>query len=245
MPRQGQLFTLLLLTVLGEVNGGANFLFWGNQARNPGNSPIVSHQSESQFSATRKWIPGLGRTSANNDLDVETMEPLSDTDTLPEDDVQDPPAVTTTSSTQFRRSLEKSDDTSLHDDDTPSHQTKPRRLRQFSRYHKWRLQSIHRGATKFASETIAGIGFASSLTLNLVTARAQFQRLQPTVVALQTYLKETGITQEIKKSVSAKLYDNVVILWRIQRDYRATHDVRDLVLLDRKVALPDMEEASR
>ncbi len=82
--------------------------------------------------------------------------------------------------------------------------------------------------------------------MGLVSQQANVGKLRPTIEAMQLYLEETGIAKELSKSFTTKLLDNVIILWRMQRQYRETHDLRDTVALKRNVdAIPTMEEASR
>jgi hypothetical protein len=69
--------------------------------------------------------------------------------------------------------------------------------------------------------------------------------LQPTVDSMKIYLAESGISDELSKSFTSKLFDNVVILWRIQNNYRKDKDLRDLVAKRNPGDLPNMEEASR
>jgi hypothetical protein len=108
------------------------------------------------------------------------------------------------------------------------------------------LSSIHRAVVRSTAGTLSAFGFATSISVGLLTGKAQFGQLKPTVDAMQAYLEETGISQELGKSFTAKLFDNVVILWRIQKQYRKTHDLRDIVAMKRNQnQIPDMEEASR
>ena len=63
---------------------------------------------------------------------------------------------------------------------------------------------------------------------------------------MQAYLEDSGISKELAKSFTSRLLQNVVVLWRIQKEYRETHDLRDVVAMKRnQEQIPSMEEASR
>jgi hypothetical protein len=107
------------------------------------------------------------------------------------------------------------------------------------------LAAVHNAVVRAAADTISTFGFASSLSVGLLRAKAHFRMLQPTVDSMKIYLAETGISDELSKSFTSKLFDNVVILWRIQNNYRKDKDLRDLVAKRNPGGLPNMEEASR
>ena len=108
------------------------------------------------------------------------------------------------------------------------------------------IASIHRNVARATASAISTLGFVTSVSIGLLSTHANFGKLRPTVEAMQLYLEETGISKELSKSFTTKLFDNLVILWRIQKQYRETHDLRDTVALKRNIDLiPSMEEASR
>lgn len=108
------------------------------------------------------------------------------------------------------------------------------------------IASIHRDVARATASAISTLGFITSVTMGLLSSRANFGSLRPPIEAMQLYLEDTGISKELGKSFTTRLFDNVVILWRMQRQYRATHDLRDTVALKRnRESIPTMEEASR
>lgn len=107
------------------------------------------------------------------------------------------------------------------------------------------LISMHHAMLRAAADAISAFGFASSLSVGLLTAKTHFRQLKPTIEAMKLYLEDTGISQEIGKGFTSKLFDNMVILWRIQKEYRDNNDLRDLAAKRNPGQLPNMEEASR
>jgi hypothetical protein len=108
------------------------------------------------------------------------------------------------------------------------------------------LPHVHRSITKSAGEFMATIGFSWSVLVGIFNYESQYRQLKPTIDALQQYLHESGISQELGRSLSAKMFDNLVVLWRIQRRYREAHDVRNVAVLRKGESIvPNMAEAAR
>ncbi|KAI2495573.1 hypothetical protein MHU86_18932 [Fragilaria crotonensis] len=110
-----------------------------------------------------------------------------------------------------------------------------------------RLQLMHRAVRRTAAGAISTFSFVASVSMGLTTsAKSRFREIRPAIDTIQIYLEESGISKELAKSFTNRLFQNVVVLWRIQKAYRETHDLRDLVAMKRNQdEIPSMEEASR
>jgi hypothetical protein len=106
---------------------------------------------------------------------------------------------------------------------------------------------MRRAVRRTAAGAISTFSFVASISMGLTTsAKSSFRDFKPAIETMQIYLEESGISKELARSFTSRLFQNVVVLWRIQKEYRRTHDLRDLVAMKRNQdEIPSMEEASR
>ena len=125
--------------------------------------------------------------------------------------------------------------------------------------------AIPRGMRRSAAQFLSGVAFWTSTMQELVGSPANnkdnsslpsllsfftdpLQRTGTSFTTLQTYLDESGISQELAHGFTKRFVWNFLVLWRIQREYRQKWDVRDLVKFQTRnpmIQIPTMEEASR
>jgi len=103
---------------------------------------------------------------------------------------------------------------------------------------------------------LSAVGFLTSATRALLTDRSQFQRAwKPTVDALRSFLRKSGIDLEISALLNVRLLDNILILSRVEKAALNGKDRRDLAVCSRHdveasskshcVRLPTHDEALR
>jgi len=106
------------------------------------------------------------------------------------------------------------------------------------------LQSVQRGC----GNVMMAVGFGVSSAISLYSNRNQFKPLEKSMVAMETFLKESRIDGEITKVLSSNLLDHIVILGRIQQILLRGQDPRSIMTARsglRGASSPSMEDAYR
>mmetsp|Transcript_9891 Transcript_9891/g.14582 ORF Transcript_9891/g.14582 Transcript_9891/m.14582 type:complete len:554 (-) Transcript_9891:92-1753(-) len=108
-----------------------------------------------------------------------------------------------------------------------------------------RVSALHRSVSKFVGESLATIGLLSSMIVS--SPEALF--FQKPMVQLHVYLKDSGIGDEIGNVMKLQMVGPLRALSKMQSNYRAANDVRDLVLQNNNSSsakkIPSMQEAAR
>jgi hypothetical protein len=92
-------------------------------------------------------------------------------------------------------------------------------------------------------------GMLSSLSSDLLSARARWHELRPTMESLHSYLNETGITNELLSVLQHRnFWSSLQKLWQLQVNQRTCQDIRNQVSWKWKtrwISIPSMEDALR
>jgi hypothetical protein len=95
-----------------------------------------------------------------------------------------------------------------------------------------------------AGGVLSAVGFATSATRALVTHGSK--QWKPSVDALRSFLKTTGIDLELSALLNVRLLDNIILLSRIENAALKGKDRRDLALCSETSSpLPTDDEALR
>eukprot|EP00566_Odontella_aurita_P012243 CAMPEP_0113579326 /NCGR_PEP_ID=MMETSP0015_2-20120614/30009_1 /TAXON_ID=2838 /ORGANISM="Odontella" /LENGTH=491 /DNA_ID=CAMNT_0000483299 /DNA_START=153 /DNA_END=1625 /DNA_ORIENTATION=+ /assembly_acc=CAM_ASM_000160 len=91
------------------------------------------------------------------------------------------------------------------------------------------------------------VGFMSSSATSLLSNRNQFVEWKRCLDELDSYLKGSGIDEEVSKVVNKRLLDNLVILGRTQSAVLQSRELRDLARVHplRQTTPPPFSEAAR
>jgi len=104
-----------------------------------------------------------------------------------------------------------------------------------------------------ASDVISGLGFLSSSFASMYKDQRQYRKWRPTLRALETFLRESGIRDEMSQSLNLKVWDYAVMLGQVQKRQQMGRDIRDCALSKRgwfwgsvgMKDLPSREECAR
>ena len=111
------------------------------------------------------------------------------------------------------------------------------------------LSIIHRSIRLHVAGLLSTYGVMSSLSSDILSARARWQELRPTMESLQSYLNETGITNELLSVLQHRqFWVSLRKTWQIQMNQRNCQDIRNQVSFrwkQRRLSIPSMEDALR
>jgi hypothetical protein len=101
-----------------------------------------------------------------------------------------------------------------------------------------------KGIQRRAGGVLSAVGFATSATRALLTDRSQ--QWKPTVDALRSFLKKSGIDLELTALLNRRLLYNIILLSRVEKAALKGNDRRDLALCsETAISIPTGEEALR
>ena len=106
----------------------------------------------------------------------------------------------------------------------------------------WKKRLRRRTGAAFSA-----VGFLRSATRALLADRSQFERAwKPTVDALRSFLRKSGIDLEISALLNGRLLDNILILSRVEKAVLNGKDRRDLALCSHHdVEVPSESQSMR
>jgi hypothetical protein len=112
------------------------------------------------------------------------------------------------------------------------------------------LSMVQQSLRSYVSGLVSTYGIISSLSSDLLSVRSRWEELRPTLESLQSYLNETGITNELLSVLQQhrSFWIALQAIWKEQRNQRNCQDIRNQVAWQSKwnTRIPTiMEDAYR
>jgi hypothetical protein len=111
------------------------------------------------------------------------------------------------------------------------------------------LSILRRSIRPHMAGFLSTYGILSSLSSDILSVRSRWHELRPTMESIQSYLNDTGITNELLSVVQHRqFWISLRKVWQIQRNQRSCQDIRNQVSWKRKQrwsSIPPMEDALR
>ncbi len=104
-----------------------------------------------------------------------------------------------------------------------------------------------RGVRRFVGSIFSTVGLLTSAGMALITDKDHFRRLKPTVKSLRSFLETSGIALELKESLNRRLFQNLIILARVQQESMSGADRRKFAAYppEKVQNIPTSEESLR